>query len=285
MNLDEACISCIKNQALRVCDTIKADKTLRTQIIAKADEMAKEFSFEKNPPQVATPLYEEMARLAHKRDLYDEVKKESTLQAKKFIPYLQEQLQNSSEKLLTATKIAIAGNVIDLAAEVSFDLDEQMAKIFETHFSKSDFLALQSELEKATTLMYLADNAGEHLFDYLYIETLQQLYPHLQITYVVRGKPIINDVTYEEAKEFGFAKLCTLLDSGVPTPGFDYMQANSEAQKLFDEADLIIAKGMGNYECLTPYPRENICFLLKVKCQVVANAIGHNIGDIVCKVV
>jgi len=285
MNLDEACISCIKNQAIRVCDNIHADTLLRDAILQKADEMSKEFSFEKNPPQVATPLYQEMAKLANKYDLYDELKKHSTQKAKEFIPYLQEKLENESNQLLLATKIAIAGNVIDLAAEVSFDLDEQMEKIFDTHFDEKDFNLLEKKLQTSKTIMYLADNAGEHVFDYLYIQTLQKLYPHLEISYVVRGEPIINDVTYDEAKEFGFDKLCKLVDSGVPTPGFDYTQADEVSQKLFDSSDLIISKGMGNYECLTPYPRKDICFLLKVKCQVVANSIEKNIGDIVCLMV
>lgn len=285
MNLDEACVGCILNQAVRVCDNIHADSSLRASILKRADEMSKGFSFTQNPPQVATPLYQEMARLANKRDLYDEVKKHSTSKAKEFLPYLQDKLTNSDEKLLTATKIAIAGNVIDLAAEVSFELEEELDKIFDISFNVDDFHHFKEQLSSAKTIMYLADNVGEHVFDYLYIETLQEIYPHLQITYAVRGEAIINDVTYEEAKELGFHKLCKLLNSGVDTPGFDYERATKEAQTLFDGADLIISKGMGNYECLTPYPRENICFLLKVKCQVVANSIKQNIGDIVCKMV
>jgi len=74
-----------------------------------------------------------------------------------------------------------------------------------------------------------------------------------------------------------------LIDSGVNTPGFAYERANEESRKLFDEADLVITKGMGNYECLSPSPRSNLCYLLKVKCSVVAASLGQNIGDIVCK--
>lgn len=285
MNLDEACIGCILNQAVRVCDNIHAESSLRESILKRAEEMSKDFSFTLNPPQVATPLYQEMARLAKKSDLYDEIKRHSTNKAKEFIPYLQDKLANTDDRLLTATKIAIAGNVIDLAAEVSFDLEEELEKIFDISFNAKDFYRLKERLSTSKTVMYLADNAGEHVFDYLYIQTLQELYPHLQITYAVRGEAIINDVTFEEAKELGFDALCNLQNSGVDTPGFDYSRARKESQELFDSADLIISKGMGNYECLTPYPRENICFLLKVKCQVVANSIKHEIGDIVCKIV
>ena len=112
---------------------------------------------------------------------------------------------------------------------------------------------------------------------------LKKLYPDLEITYMVRGNFIINDVTLKEAQEAKMDQICTLMDSGVNTPGFVYERANLESQKLFDTADVIIAKGMGNYECMSPITRNNICFLLKVKCSVVSRSLGHEIGSIICK--
>jgi uncharacterized protein with ATP-grasp and redox domains len=100
---------------------------------------------------------------------------------------------------------------------------------------------------------------------------------------MVRGNPIINDVTLREAYEAGIEKICSVMDSGVPTPGFVYDLASEEAKKMFDTADLVLAKGMGNYECMTPQQRSDICFLLKVKCSVVARSLNREIGDIVCK--
>lgn len=80
---------------------------------------------------------------------------------------------------------------------------------------------------------------------------------------MVRGNPIINDVTMKEAKEAGFDKLCSLVDSGVNTPGFTYNRANAESKELFDSADLVISKGMGNYECMSPSHRKISVFYLK----------------------
>jgi len=119
----------------------------------------------------------------------------------------------------------------------------------------------------------------------MFIQTLKELYPHVEYSYMVRGKPIINDVTMMEAKEAGFDKLCNLVDSGVNTPGFTYDRANKESQDLFDKSDLVISKGMGNYECLSPSHRKDICFLLKVKCDVVAKSLAKEVGDIICKMV
>ena len=283
MTIDIACVECIINQSRRVADAIHADSKLSKALTARVAVMSESFSFNDSPPEAAADVYEAMAVLAEKTDLYDEVKAHSTEKAKTFMPGLRKRIDNSDRPLLTAVKVAVAGNVIDLAAEVSFDLDEELAKIFETEFSHNDFTALESALKEAKTLLYIGDNVGEHLFDYLTIETLQHLYPVLHITYMVRGNPIINDVTMKEAKEAGFEELCDLMDSGVNTPGFVYERANEQSQKLFDEADLVITKGMGNYECLSPSPRSNLVYLLKVKCNVVARSLGREVGDIICK--
>ena len=285
MLIDEACVACIINQSVKVADAINATPSLKDKLTSTVEDMSRDFSFNNNPPEIAADVYEKMALLANKTDLYDEVKKLSTTKALSFVPFLKEKLSNSDNKLLTATKIAVAGNVIDLAAEVEFDLEEELTKIFDTDFSHNNFESLQSSLVDAKSVVILGDNVGEHIFDYMFIETLQDLYPNAVYNYFVRGNPIINDVTIIEAKEAGFDSLCNLVDSGVNTPGVAYSRASKEAQELFDSADLVISKGMGNYECLSPSHREDICFLLKVKCGVVANSLGREIGDIVCKMV
>ena len=284
MHIEDTCVECIINQSLKVADAIEADALLKDKLHSNTQQLSKDFSFELSPPEVASEVYEQMARIAQREDLYAKQKEEATTQALSFIPSLKTHLQNSSNKLLSATKIAVAGNVIDLAAEVLFDLSDELEKVFETEFAHNDFEMLEKKLESAKTLVVLGDNVGEHIFDYLFIETLQELYPQLTVSYFVRGNPIINDVTLKEAKEAGFDKLCNLVDSGVNTPGFAYSRATKEAQELFDSADLVISKGMGNYECLSPTHRDNIFFLLKVKCNVVASSLYQELGDIICKV-
>ena len=283
MNIDEACVSCIINQSARVADAIGAEEELSQKLTSTVEKLSHDFSFEQNPPEIASYVYEKMALLANKTDLYEKHKELATTKALSFVPLLKEKLVQSKSKLLTATKIAVAGNVIDLAAAVAFDLEEELEKIFHTSFAHNDFNTLETALKKAKKIVVLGDNVGEHIFDYMFIEVLQELFPLLSITYMVRGNPIINDVTMKEAKECGFDTLCNLVDSGVNTPGFAYTRANKEAQELFDKADLIVSKGMGNYECLSPSRRDNICFLLKVKCGVVANSLNKEIGDIICK--
>lgn len=285
MNIDEACVTCIINQSVKVANAIHADELLSKKLTSSVEEMSKSFSFSDAPPEIASYVYEKMAQIANKIDLYDEVKTLSTKKALSFVPLLKEKLLKSKNKLLTATKIAVAGNVIDLAAEVEFDLKEELDKIFYTDFAHDDFALFEKKLQSSKSVLIIGDNVGEHIFDYMFIETLQEFYPKIKFSYMVRGNPIINDVTMKEAKEAGFHELCELIDSGVNTPGFTYNRANSYSKEIFDSVDLVISKGMGNYECMSPSHRKNICFLLKVKCAVVGAHLQKEIGDIICKIV
>ena len=285
MNIALACVECIINQAERVGKTLHTDKQTTQKLIHTARLMSEHFSFSQTPPEVATPVYKEMAKILHKEDIYKEIKVVSTKKALSLLDLLKQQLKKSDDPFMTALKIAVAGNVIDLASEITFDLDEELEKIFHTDFTVDDSQNLAKLLKKAKNVVILGDNAGEHVFDKLFIQTLKEFYPQIEFYYFVRGKPIINDVTLKEANEIDFDTVCEVIDSGVDTPGFVYKRASKRAKELFDAADVVISKGMGNYECLTPSHKSPIAFLLKIKCSVVAVSLGHNVGDIVCKII
>lgn len=285
MNISQECVACIINQSFKVAEAIKADEVLKHKLTSRVQERSKSFSFSDTPPAIAAYVYEEMAEIANKDDLYDKVKESSTIKARSLVPHLEEKLHSEADKFLTATKIAVAGNVIDLASAIAFDLDEEFEKVFHTEFTNKDYEKLYEKLLDAKRVLIIGDNVGEHVFDYMYIKVLKELFSDITFYYMVRGNPIINDVTLKEAKEQGFEAICEVVDSGVNTPGFTYDRANEYSKKLFNEVDLIISKGMGNYECISPASRENICYLLKIKCSVVARSLDGEIGDIVCKLI
>ena len=185
--------------------------------------------------------------------------------------------------MLAAIKIAVAGNVIDLASEYVFDLEEEIENVLKTDFAIDHTDALLQKIAQSKSIVYLADNAGENVFDRLCIEEIRKHYPHIRIYYFVRTEPIINDVTMEDLKDDPIHDVAVVVDSGVRTPGIVIDALHKEAKKLFTEADCIISKGMGNYECLSDYNDFSIYFLLKVKCQVVARSLNLKPGDLVCK--
>ena len=283
MNITKECVECIINQSARVASHITKDEKLTSELISNTKKLSKDFDFQSSPPVVAKRVYEELALIAKKTDLYDEVKKQSTLKALELLPKLVDIINSTDQRVKASLRVAVAGNVIDLASEVEFDVEEEVSKIASVSFAKDDFDTLIEKIEKASTLLYIGDNVGEHIFDFLAIKTLKQTYPKLKIYFMVRGTYIINDVTLENTKDLEFEKYCEVIDSKVPTPGFVYSLASKKSKEIFDTSDVVITKGMGNYECLTPTHRKNLAYLLKVKCNVVATHINLRLGDLVCK--
>lgn len=283
MKIHTDCLACIETQAHRVCDILHVNQSQREDIISLAYQHIQQFDFNLTPPHNATPLYEAMAKYLSVDDLYADIKRESSLMAEKFIPLCEEAIATSSNPLLSATKTAVAGNVIDLASVMMYDLKEELDKVYHTPFAVDDFDALAQSLSHAKTVVYLADNAGEEIFDKVYIKTLKTLFPRVEVYYFVRGKPIINDLTCKDALASKIDEVAVIVDSGVPTPGLAMEFMHEEARKIFEKAECIISKGMGNYECLGDTQGYPIFFLFKVKCFVVARSVGAHLGDIVCK--
>ncbi len=283
MNIEPDCIACIFNQALRVTKELSLSLELSKKVLDESAKILPSFDMHKTPPENATPMYHRISELLHKEDLYKEVKERSIAHAKSLLPLCERYLKNAENLLETATKIAVVGNVIDLASEIRFDLSDEIEKILHTRFAVDDTRLLASRLDVSQKVVYLADNAGENVFDMLYIKTLRRLFPHLEFFYFVRHRPIINDITYQDVRNDPIHTYATVVDSGVSTPGLVRSQMSKEAKELYREADLILSKGMGNYECLNESEDRRIFFLLKVKCNVVAKSLGLEVGDIICK--
>jgi len=127
LNIASACVECIINQASRVGETLHVDKTTKERLVWQAKRMSEHFSFSQTPPEVATPVYEALADILHKEDIYEEIKNHSTQKALAFLPLLQRKLEESDDLFMSALKIAVSGNVIDLASEVMFDLQEELS--------------------------------------------------------------------------------------------------------------------------------------------------------------
>ncbi len=202
MNIEPECISCIFNQALRVSKTLGLNAQESKEILDNCAKMLPSFSLSKTPPQNAKPMYEMMAKILKTDDIYAKEKKEAIIQAKKLIPFAKKLIKNSKDPFKTATKIAIAGNVIDLASEFMYDLEEEINKVLDTKLAIIDDInRLYKDIQGSKTVVYLADNAGENIFDTLYIETIKSLFEDIKIYYFVRAKPIINDICFDDLKD------------------------------------------------------------------------------------
>lgn len=283
MHIKPQCISCIFNQAYKVTNELGLDAKSSKDILDRASKLIPKFSLSLSPPQNALAMYEMIGKVLKMDDIYHEAKQKSIVKARGLLKKSTNLIENSEDIFLASTKIAVAGNVIDLASEVEFDLEDEIDKVVDAKFSIDDSLDLKESLKYAKKVVYLADNAGENEFDKLYIKYLKKLFPSLEVYYFVRSRPIINDICYKDLIDDDINDIAILIDSGVKTPGIVIDDLSPNAREIFDSCDVVISKGMGNYECLSEESVDKLFFLLKVKCEVVANSLDLRVGDIVCK--
>ncbi|HHD81933.1 MAG TPA: DUF89 family protein, partial [Campylobacterales bacterium] len=276
MNLKSDCLSCLLNQSLRVAKHLELDEENAKKMMQVASESIGSYGAV-SPPVAAADLYPKLASFSDDLDVYKSLKERSTKEALTLLPSVEKKVESVSD----AIKAAVAGNVIDFATPNHFDLVTEFDKVFETEFAIDDGSLFFGQLEEAESFMIVGDNAGEHLFDKLLLQSIAKYYPKLKLYYAVRGVPIINDVTLLEAHEVGIDEVASVVDSGVNTPGLDYAHASKAFMELYESMDLIVAKGMGNYECLEGVKDERIFHLFKVKCDVVSNDVGAKLGSLI----
>ena len=282
MDLKPDCFVCLYNQALKVTKTLDCNEKSAFEVLKRGSEVISKLDLYQSPPEAASILYPEISKIVGKDDIYEEKKIESTKRAFDLTKLVLEKINSAENKVDAALRAAVLGNVIDFATEVMFDIEKEIDTIFEADFAIDDKKLFKEKLKNSKTLMVIGDNVGEHVFDKIMMEKFFDFNPKINIFYVTRGKPIINDVTVYDAKAIDIDEIAQIVDSGVDAPGFVFDRANEETKKLFNEVDLILAKGMGNFECMESLKDERVFFLFKVKCSVVADEIGKKIGDLIC---
>ncbi|WP_024787243.1 MULTISPECIES: damage-control phosphatase ARMT1 family protein [unclassified Lebetimonas] len=279
MKIKRDCYVCIYNQALNVTKRLNLDENKASDILRGVALILSKYDLSFTPPDIAKEVYEYIRKKLNINDPFKKEKEISIKEALNFKPLLEEKLKNSKNPLFDACKIAIAGNIIDLGVNQEYDLNKEIENIFNMNFIHNDFNKLENKLKKAKTLCYLADNAGENVFDEILIKVIKKIYPKIKVYYLVRGKPIINDITVNDLKGSEISNFAEIIDTGVDTPGFSLKYANSKSKEIFYNADLVISKGMGNFEVLFGECGREVFYLFKVKCGVVANACGCEKGD------
>ena len=264
-------------QTLRAARIVTSDEIIIKKLMDAVGMMLKDIPLENTPPETGNIIYQKIRQITGEFDPYKKIKQKNIEKALSLYPSLKEKVENSDDRLITAIRIAIAGNVIDFAIKKKFVSNEEIEKILIKKFAMFDYKKFKKLLDHSEEILYVGDNAGEAVFDRILIEEMKK-----PIKYVVRGIPVINDVTYEDAVRAGIDKVATIISSETSAPGLILKTCNPEFKRLFENAEFIISKGQGNYEGLSE-EKLPIFFLLKVKCWVIANDLEVNDGDIILK--
>ena len=281
------CIPCFYRQALEAARITGANEIIQKKIINEISQLIPNFSLDANPPDMGRTIYTLVRKITGVKDPFKEIKENSNKFALNLYPELKQKIESSEDRLLTALKLSIAGNVIDYGVKNLINVEEEINKIFNEDF-KSDndnnktvfrYQEFKEILSKVKHIIYLADNAGDVVFDRLLIEELTEKLGK-QVIYAVRDKPVINDALIEDALFCGINRTAKVVSSGSDAPGTLLKYCSPEFIRIYQKAELIISKGQGNYESLSEENRP-IFFLFKAKCPVIAKDVGCKIGDMV----
>ena len=279
------CVVCIARQALKAARLASRDEGIHEAVLREVLKRLSKVEWSGTPPHLVRRVNaaEIIEALTGVSDPYKELKKESNDEALSLLDYVKELISASKDPLRAAVKVAIAGNIIDFAAVEKYDLKETIKKVLHQKPRIDDYRELRNGVLEADTLLYFADNAGEIVFDKVLIEEMISFRgrPFRKITFVVKGSPIINDATLEDALYVGLDKIPNISFNKVAggSKGSGPERSSREVLSWIEDHDLVISKGQGNYEDLSEF--NNIFFLLMVKCPVVAEDIGAEVGDIV----
>lgn len=275
------CVHCYLKQAVTCMNAAGIAANRQYPILFELMDEIKVMDRKKTPAANSTGILLKLYRLINNADPYLEAKQKSNLLVLELYPVLQDLLKGSNNRLYDALKISVSGNVIDLGINRSFDIDASLKHSLEVGFAKNDFARFKEKLARTDQLVIVGDNAGEIVFDKLLVEELSAM--GKKVTYIVKGGPILNDATMEDAIQVGMDQVAAVVTTGSNHLGAPLMDISEEAKRILQQSDLIISKGQANFESLEheEMAKGKVFFLLKIKCECVGIAAGANFGDIV----
>lgn len=278
-NLD--CIPCFQRQALQALRFVSDDEEMQEETMRRIMARLLELEWDSTPPELAREVH----RLVRERfgggDPYAGVKRSSNQEALRLYSSTRKIVQESEDPLIAAGRIAIAGNIIDFGATPDYDLGATISEVMGKDFALDDTEEFRERLGEGTRLLYFLDNAGEIVFDKLFVETMQERCGLGSVDFVVKGGPILNDATMDDALFIGLDKVSnsSFLRITNGDPGTGPARKSEDVESWIRGHDLTVSKGQGNYEEMSQY--KDIFFLLLAKCPLIARDLSVGVGDVV----
>ncbi len=273
------CIPCFFRQALSAARMASGDTAVHERVLRAVAAAVGRMDLSDVPPRMGQLIHREVRAETGDPDPYAQVKREFNELALSLLPRLREIVAASGDPFTTALKLAAAGNIIDFGGGRKVepgDVETSITSALDSELGARSVDALRTALDADSRVLYVADNAGEIVFDRVLIELIG---PE-RVTLAVRGGPVINDATSEDAEVVGLTDLVPVLSNGSDAPGTVLAECSTRFLRAFESADVVLAKGQGNYETLSDAGRQ-VFMLFKVKCAVVAEDCGRTLGEIV----
>lgn len=273
------CFPCFLNQSIIALRLGTKDESLQKTILISILEDIQKADISKPPAYTTTFIHRKIRQLLG-RDPFEGIKSEYNQIALRLYPSLKTTIEKSPDPLWTSTRLAIAGNIIDFGIFTSIDIEGTIRMALDNPLAVDDYNSFRDAILIADKILYLTDNAGEIVFDRLLIEILISL--GKKVKAVVKGSPVINDSTMEDAKESGLIRVCEVIDNGSEAVGTILDWTSPAFQKTFKDAQIVISKGQGNFETLIGNEKK-MFFLFQSKCNTVSKELGLSTGSMLLK--
>lgn len=261
------------------CQILQANKLLlkhsikdfiAEDIITRFRLFIDEFKNNLSAPEASCFLNRLIKKAARNNDLYRKEKADYNNLMLSTEKEIIDTINRSENPFQTALRYALAGNIIDFGPPGQFDVFKILSEAASKEPAIDHSNLLQEELLKASTVLYLGDNAGEIVLDKIFIKTIN----HPNLYFATRGGNVLNDITLTDAEEVGIMRVARTISNGYDAPSTILNRCSPEFRQIFNKADVVVSKGQGNLEGLLNVRDKKIFFLFMVKCNV--------IGEMVC---
>ena len=273
------CLPCLGKNAVDVAKRSTADPAVRKRIVAESLRLLAENDFQMPPSFTARRILDIALRHTGAEDIYREEKQRSNALAEKLLSELSGIPGYDPEDFGSRLRLAVAGNILDFGIFADLDIAralEAVKSAFAKPLDREAVERLHEKMDSANRILYILDNCGEAVFDRVFMEPYRN-----KITLGVRGRAAFNDVLESDLADCGLQGFARMVVSNGPDgiPGIILSECGEEFRSVFAQADLVIAKGQGNFETMNEYPNP-IAFLFLAKCPVVIREIGCELNSI-----
>ncbi|AYD39539.1 DUF89 family protein [Clostridium fermenticellae] len=270
MNINLECIYCNIKKADSLFSKYEMDKKRKLEFMKRVFKTISMTEKSDTSPYINAKILRILNEEFKLDDIYYEVKKEYNNLLISIEDEILKNIYSSEDRLLMALKYAMVGNFIDFGAMNKVDKNK-LKQIIKTASEQAvdinEYNNFRKELNRTRKIAYIVDNAGEIVFDKLFIKVINQMYPNIILDVIVRGKPVYNDATVIDAEEIGLCNMVKVVGNGTDIPGTQLNKINQESKEIIDDADIIISKGQGNFETLSGCGK-NIYYIFLCKCDM-----------------
>ena len=280
MKIHTECVPCLVKRIIFEAEQRTNDKKKITKAIKNACEVISDiYDPDRCSADIATKVHKTVYETLEDSDPYSELKQKSNMVAKSLLPRVEELIDSSEDRLKSSMICSIIGNMMDFGIKGGSSHPDLIKDLFEKTYADGigydDYDKLKSILKYSKQVVLFTDNCGEIVFDKILCRELKRFNPNLFITLVVKGESILSDATLKDAEELNFIEVVDeILTTGCYAVGVNFNKLPDELKNVLDKTDLIMCKGMANYESFSETDYHPIVYLMRTKCNAIAKSMG-----------